>query len=190
MKLTLAQTATVLGKSERQVRYMIRHGTLRAEKTEGKWSIDEDALPRSPTQRQADQMRAATAQQALDTALAPARGKVYSVTDLAAFQAGVAVHAELDERHAPMLLAALVELTRGCHAYEPTEKAAHFAEARRLAATVVTHLLVHGEAALAGRLEREMIPRLSGLIASFEKRARRRRFEHFSSRLAGATPTR
>lgn len=186
MRLSLAQVSTLLGKSERQVRYMIRHSQLRAEKVDGKWSIDDDALPRSPAQRQADLVRATTAQQALATALAPARGKVYSVTDLLAFQAGAALHRELrDHPVADTLVSALVELTRGCHAYEPSEKASHFAEARRLAATVVTHLLVRGDVALAARLEQEFIPKLSGLVASFEKRARRRRFEHFSGRLAG-----
>lgn len=35
MKLTLAQAATRLGKSERQIRYLIKTNRLRAEKSDG-----------------------------------------------------------------------------------------------------------------------------------------------------------
>ncbi len=40
MKLSLAETATVLGKSQRQVRYMIQNGKLEAAKRGGRWQIE------------------------------------------------------------------------------------------------------------------------------------------------------
>jgi len=37
MKMSLAEAATVLGKSERQTRYMIQQKELKARKVSGRW---------------------------------------------------------------------------------------------------------------------------------------------------------
>ena len=44
MQLTLSEAAAVLGKSERQVRYLISQGKLGASKSAGRWVIDSGKL--------------------------------------------------------------------------------------------------------------------------------------------------
>jgi len=48
MQLSLEQAAERLGKSVRQVRYLIQTGALRANKTGGRWLIDAADLPLRP----------------------------------------------------------------------------------------------------------------------------------------------
>ncbi|MBK8265073.1 MAG: helix-turn-helix domain-containing protein [Nannocystis sp.] len=192
MKISLAEAATLLGKSERQVKYLIAQGKVRATKVDGRWQIDDADLPRPAAATQAQAMRAEVARATLERAIAPQeRGKFFSVTDLIAFRAGVELFQRVRGRPAAVALrAALEELARGCHAFEPAEKAGHFAAARRLTASAVTELHLEGDAeaaAIADELERALIPKLSGLCATFERRARRRRFEHFSARLSAGT---
>ena len=45
MRLSVTETATVLGKSPRQVRYMIQLGQLKAERQGKAWRIDGESLP-------------------------------------------------------------------------------------------------------------------------------------------------
>ena len=45
MKLSLSQAAEQLGKTRRQIRYMIQEGRLEASKEGGRWSVDSGALP-------------------------------------------------------------------------------------------------------------------------------------------------
>lgn len=189
MKLSLAEAATRLGKSERQVRFLIQKGRLRATKSEGRWEIDEGDLPAPPAADRAAEVRAEVARDALERALAPAgRVKFFSVTDLLAYRTGVELcRAVRGSTAEAALRGALEQLARGCHAFEPGEKVGHFAEARRLAATALTQLHLADDDALAARVERELLPKISGLVATFEKRARRRRFEHFTARLSPGT---
>ncbi len=88
MILTLQQAAAQLGKSQRQVRYMIRKGTLRARKVQGKYRIDSGDLPRSDPKKAADARKARQLRSLVEEALEvpeelPRR---YSVLDLKAFQ--------------------------------------------------------------------------------------------------------
>ncbi len=57
MEMTLAQVAAALGKSSHQVRYLIRHGKLRARKRQNRWVIESVDLPLSDAQREASQPR-------------------------------------------------------------------------------------------------------------------------------------
>jgi excisionase family DNA binding protein len=54
MQLTLEQAATRLGKSRRQVLYMIRQQQLPAQKISGHWFIDSDDLPTHDHQRRSN----------------------------------------------------------------------------------------------------------------------------------------
>lgn len=121
MNLSLTETAIVLGKTPRQVRYLIKNGTLKAKKEKGCWVIDNGDLPLSQAQRQAIARRAETAQNAMAEATAPLKKaaafepvvpvteiptaetvtgdrekKVYSVTDLKAFTLGAEIFRELE----------------------------------------------------------------------------------------------
>lgn len=207
MKLALSEAATLLGQSERQLRYQIKTGRLEATKQGHQWRIDSAALPLTEDQRQALAARSRAAREAFEQGLEPAAkaassakgdkkdaaAKGYSVTDMIVFQVGQAVYRELcgalGETHAAArhLFTALDFITRGCHSFHPPDKVRRFTEARELAATAVTDLLLHGTEddercqALARRIEHDLIPKIGGLVASQEKRSRRQRFDHFGS---------
>ena len=90
MQLTLEQTATRLGKSRRQIMYMIQQGRLEAKKVAGRWCVESDTLPlNAPQQRSYErkqrQFRSAV-EEALDLEPEEARPARYSVRDLKAFQ--------------------------------------------------------------------------------------------------------
>jgi hypothetical protein len=53
MQLSLADAAIALGRSQRQIRYLIQTGGLAARKEGGRWVIDSADLPLSAGQRQA-----------------------------------------------------------------------------------------------------------------------------------------
>jgi hypothetical protein len=205
MKLSLSEAATALGKSERQLRYLIKTGRLSASKEGGRWSIDSDDLPLTEAQRAAIAAKVDTARAAFEKGLEPAEKatgdaekRYYSVTDLQAFQSGEAIYrglkAELglEDVACRHLFDALALLTRGCHAFQPVEKAARFTEAREAAADAAAHLLLHGDApdeqrrGYAQRIEQELIPKIGSLVVTQEKRSRQGRFDRFGSTLTGA----
>ncbi len=213
MDLTLSETATILGKSPRQIRYLIKAGRLRATKHGRHWKIDSDHLPLSDAQRRVLGERLEVARRAFEKSVDPAaravgrepakaaegnaaKKKSYSVNDLLAFQAGEAIYHELagelgeDAAATRNLFDALAVMTRACHAFHANDKASRFIEARELAATAVADLLLRAAAdrerqrTLARRIEEEVIPKIGGLIASHEKRSQRGRFDRFGSATA------
>ncbi|MEM7203294.1 MAG: helix-turn-helix domain-containing protein [Planctomycetota bacterium] len=190
MNLSLADTATVLGKSERQIRYLIRQERLPARKVGGRWVIDSADLPLTERQRAEIAQRTETARQAFEQGIAPAtkatrdERKSYSVTDLDAFGIGLRTLRKMQSTHTPedhthsLVLTALEDLARGCHAFDPDAKSRHFSQARDAAARLLVHLLVPATASECSRelvqeIESQWIPKISGLIAAQEKRARR-----------------
>ncbi len=208
MKLSISEVATVLGKSERQVRYLIRKGELRAVKEGKKWAVASDDLPLDEGRKARLGERLAAARRALEDGLEPAakalasgtgtgggketKSEHYSVTRLTAFESGAEIYRQLVQELGdaaparPYLIDALVEITRGCHRFHAEAKARSFGRARELTAAAVTHLLVAADddgrcRRLAGRLEQELIPKLSGLVAANEKGRRRSRFERFGA---------
>jgi excisionase family DNA binding protein len=60
MHLTLEEAAQRLGKTVRQVRYLIQTGALRADKSSGRWRIDAADLPLSEPQRAASWLRSSS----------------------------------------------------------------------------------------------------------------------------------
>ena len=150
MILTLQQAAAQMGKTERQVRYMIQHGSLRARKVQGTWRIDSGDLPRSDPKKTADARRARQLRGLVEEALEvpeelPRR---YSVLDLKAFQIGLPLYrrasAELGEEHAATLelRRALALLAQGCHRYERADKARAYREARDAASLAACELVL------------------------------------------------
>ncbi|MEM7198739.1 MAG: helix-turn-helix domain-containing protein [Planctomycetota bacterium] len=191
MDMTLAEVAQLLGRTERQVRYAIRRGTLTGRKVAGRWRVDSETLPLTDAQRAEVRRRAAQARAAFDAALAPvekAAGSTsgYSVTGLDAFSIGVELLGELTRAQAcstvrAQLRTGLEDLARGCHEFHPQRKAERFAAARDAVARAVVGLFVEpcpsiDAAALATRIEAEMIPKIGGLVAAQEKRNAKSRF--------------
>jgi excisionase family DNA binding protein len=96
MQLTLEQAATRLGKSKRQILYMIQQGHLPAQKLAGRWWIESQHLPLSEVQQRSydskqHQLRAAV-EDALDIEPENTRPRRYSVRDLKAFQIALPLH--------------------------------------------------------------------------------------------------
>ncbi|MEE8524949.1 MAG: helix-turn-helix domain-containing protein [Thermoanaerobaculia bacterium] len=201
MQLSVAETATVLAKTPRQVRYMIRQGRLKAERQGKSWRIDSDSLPLGDAERQALKERLDVARGSVDAALEPvakaldksAKGEEerYSVRKLLAFETGRRLYQELaagsasEQPGLQALFDGLVQLTQGCHAFRAEEKAGHFRAARRLVATATAHLFLCGDergAEVAAKLEQELIPKIGGLVAAQEKGGRKSsRFDRFGS---------
>lgn len=200
MQLSVAEAATVLGKTPRQIRYLIRQGHLQAKRQGKSWQIDSDSLPLGDAARQALAERLDTARKTVDAALAPVAKALgapaeaaerYSVRKLLAFETGCRLYQELvsgslrAEPAQQALFEGLVQLTQGCHAFRAEEKAGHFREARRQVATATAHLYLcddeHG-ADIAARLEQELIPKIGGLVAAQEKgRRTSSRFDRFGT---------
>jgi hypothetical protein len=185
MQLSLEQVATRLGKSQRQVLYMIRQNRLVATKIAGRWFIDTDDLPLSENQRRSSerkqrQFRAAV-EEALDITDEDMKPR-YSVRDLKAFQIALPLYrktcAELTASHpaAQALRRVLEHLCRGCHRFERTEKAESYRAARDEASLVVCELvLADSQSAdtLIQALEQDLMAALAGLMRRVDGRRRR-----------------
>lgn len=182
MQLTIRQTADRLGKSERQVRYMIQQGSLPARKDGGRWVIDASDVTVSPGQKQAaerrdDRLRAAV-EDALELSARPSKRR-FSLQDLRAFKVGAAVYRDaltsLGEAHPAVtaLHRGLEHLARGCHRFERNEKV-HAYRLARDDASLAACALALGEhpqaAALLERVEQELMGAMAGLLQRVDRR--------------------
>lgn len=130
MQLSLQQAAERLGKSIRQVRYLIQTGALPAQKSGGRWLIAAADLPLSAGQRAAVGRRERSLRTAVEEGLGleeppPQR---YSVRDLKAFQIALPLYREAQEHLGPehaavaALRSTLILLTQGCHRFGHEDK--------------------------------------------------------------------
>jgi len=209
MDLSIKDAATALGRSPRQIRYMISTGKITAVKQNGFWIIKSEDLPLNDEQRERIRSRISDVRHALDEALEPVEkaatppdkkaksegkeGKHYSVTDFQAFQAGERIYRDMvealgkDDEACHHLFGALSSVTQGCHAFHPGDKCGKLTTAREAAALSVTCLLLHGKSgekerrAFAVRIEQDLIPRIARLLAAHERRSRKSRFSSFGS---------
>jgi excisionase family DNA binding protein len=180
--LTLTQAAQLLGKTRRQVEYLIQTGRLPARKLGGRWVVAEADLPLTPGQREARARKAAALRAVADGVLAGSAPKPrYSMRDLKAFREGEEALRTCGERvDAPhpaldLLRAALDSLAVGCHRFDHRSKAEAYGQARDRASLAACALLVQGphEAEpVVQRIEQELIPAISGLLRRAERTAR------------------
>ena len=101
MDLSLSDAARLLGKSKRQVRYLIQTKKLKANKVDHRWKISCNDLPLTTRQAQELEIKRENALQIAEEIL---RGKAdgrryYSVLDLRAFEAGRKNYLELIEQY-------------------------------------------------------------------------------------------
>jgi hypothetical protein len=186
MELSLPEAARLLGRSERQIRYLIRTGALRAQKHEGRWRIDRADLPLSAGQERAAQAKAERATELALEVLRPAERpaqKRYSVRELRAYREGAPLYRDLveataqDHPAAGLLREALMLLACGCHEFQGREKAAFYTRAREQASRAVMALLLddpESRSILVERFEVGFLPALGGLIKHAEHRGRNR----------------
>lgn len=181
MHLTLQQTATTLGKSVRQVRYLIQQGRLPAQKVGGRWVVESSALEgAAPGMAERAQRRTGQLRAAIDEALTPKEsGRPYSLRDLKAFQLSEPLYRclcqELGSGHAAAthLKTALEHLAQGCHRYGREEKTAAYRAARDAASLAVLELLLDAggpHEALVSSVEGDLMPALAGLLRRTERR--------------------
>ncbi len=198
--LAISEAAVLLGKSERQVRYLIKRGQLEASKVGGQWRIPSNALPLTDDQRETMLGSAQRIVDAAESAVAPARKAAsgsdkrrrFSVQNLRVFRVAMELYREAVETcggNAQATLdlhSCLIFLARGCHTYQSRAKAEHFCAAREAAASALVELLIvkHSDDAsahnaIADRIEQELMGPFSGLIRTAERKRRRGRFERF-----------
>lgn len=184
MQLTLEQAAERLGKSVRQVRYLIKTGGLRAVKAGPRWLIDAADLPLSDGQRAAVARRDRALHAAVDRGLGleePTRPR-YSVRDLKAFQILMPLYHQtrdlLGAEHpaAAALRTVLLQLTQGCHRFSVEEKTAAYRAGRDAASLAVYELLLteRGEAEpVIVAIEQDLMAAFSGLLRRLDRKPRR-----------------
>lgn len=185
MKLSLTEAARLLGKSPRQLRYLMKTGALKGEKLEGRWVFDESTLPVSPAREKARQVKAeeltAAVHEALEPQLKSARARGYSATDLVAFRTGCALCRDATQKlgashpAATSLRGSVVALGRACHRFHHREKTEAFALAREEASAAVAHLHIEGTdvaRALADAVEKDYLTALVGLLRRQERKDR------------------
>ena len=175
----------LLGKTARQVRYLLAHKQLQARKVDGRWVIDRASLPLSEAQVEARARRTAalrhTVEETLGAGVKEERKERYSVRDVKAFQLARPVHAALRAMTPPPtglshIHRALVLLAQGCHRFGRDEKALSYRAARDAVAEGLCELLLDGGEGLGAQatvLEQEVLPAIAGLIRRVEPRASR-----------------
>lgn len=183
MRLTLSETAQRLGKTERQVRYMIEQGQVAAKKRGGRWFLESEDLPLSDGQKEAMDRQVRQLRDAVDDTLGIASTKRrYSVRDLVAFQIALPLFQQsvkalgADHPASQALHRMLDLLSRGCHRFEPAEKGAAYREARDAASSAVCELLLSGEdtaGEIATEIEQDLMAAFAGLLRRAEGRRRR-----------------
>ncbi len=185
MQLSLAQAAQLLGKSPRQVRYLIRTRRLAAKKEGGRWIIERDDLPLTAAQRRALERKRNELADVVETALGPRleTGKRrYSVREMAAFQKGREAYRACrdalgaDHCSTSALESSLVSVSRGCHRFLDGQKVDAYRDAREEAARAVALALLSEDEkadAVADLIEHELLPAVAGLIRRSEGRKRR-----------------
>ena len=181
MKLSLSQAAEQLGKTRRQIRYMIQEGRLEASKEGGRWSVDSGALPLDGPRQAAQARRLERLRDAADHALGPRPATRWGLRDLKAIEVGVPLYRRCrdllgeDAPPARELRTALDLLAVGAHRYSAADKRDAYRAARDATARAAMALLLapdQGADAFFDEIERELLPAIVGALRRTERRGR------------------
>ena len=177
--LSLAEAARLLGKSERQLRYLIAKGTLKARKVGRQWRLRRRDLPLSEGQEKAAaQKEARSLGLELEAATA---GRQLSVRKIRACQVGLPLYRELrdaagaDHPAVVLLEEALMLLACGYYEFHGREKSAYYSRAREQASRAAMTLMLEDDEdrrSLVERLETQLLPAIGGLVRRAERRGR------------------
>ncbi|MBL9008149.1 MAG: helix-turn-helix domain-containing protein [Myxococcales bacterium] len=193
MELSLEDAATQLGKSVRQVRYLVKLGRLPSRKVAGRYLVTippsggppcEEPAPSSAPRARAQQRKHSALRAAVEDALdLPPQQRRYSLRDLKAFQVGLPLYQQALDRLGPehgacRALRQLLEyLSRGCHRVDSADKAEAYRAARDAASQAVCELLLFpgtGSEALVDGIEQDLMAALAGLLRRLQPRQRGR----------------
>ena len=179
MQLTLEQAADLLGKTRRQVVYMIEQGRLPAKKVGGRWTIERADLAVDDATRQRSNQRDVRFRAAVEEALTPAaKNRRYTLGDLKAVQLATPVYRELLTRGsaaqpaALQMRACLDHLAVGCHRYDRREKTMAYRAARdaaSLAAMALWLATTDGAEPLLDAIEQELLAAIAGILRRSER---------------------
>ena len=182
MQLSLQEAVQILGKTRRQVLYMIEQGRLPARKVGGRWVIERAALQVDETVQQRSSQKQARFRAVIEEALTPGQERRYTLRDLKAVQVTTPIYRELAargngwEKAAAHMRACLDQLAVGCHRYDRQEKTIAYRAARDAASLAAMELLLHPAAnppdALLDAIEQELMPAFAGLLRRSERRGR------------------
>lgn len=181
MTLTLSQAASQLGKTQRQIRYLIQEGRLKARKDGGRWVVDSADLPLAGPRQEAQARRQDRLRDAADEALGPRPAKRWGLKDLKAITIGVPLYQRArdcfgdDALPTRELRAGLDLLAVGAHRFGATDKRDAYRGARDAAArAAMALLLAPGPEAetLFAEIERELMPAIVGALRRTERRDR------------------
>ncbi len=182
MKLNLSQAAERLGKTRRQIRYMIQQGRLKAGKDGGRWVVDSDDLPLTDAGQAARARQETGLRDAVDSALGAHNKSRYSLRDLRAVVVGLPLYHRCLALTGPESVAtrelriALDHLAIGYHRYGLSDKRDAYRAARDAAARAAMDLLLAEQAAaseILDAIEQEMIPAFVGVLRRTERRSDR-----------------
>lgn len=193
MELSLEDAATKLGKSVRQVRYLVKLGRLPSRKVAGRYLVTippsggppfEEPAPSSSPRATAQQRKQSALRAAVEDALdLPPQQRRYSLRDLKAFQVGLPLYQQALDRLGPehgacrALRQLLENLSRGCHRFDSADKAEAYRAARDAASQAVCELLLFpgtGSEALVDGIEQDLMAALAGLLRRLQPRQRGR----------------
>jgi excisionase family DNA binding protein len=182
MKLSLKEAAAALGKTRRQLIYLIEQGRIPAQKVGARWYIESSDLELDSAAQQRLQGKQAHLQEAIEDALLPAKArKGFSLRDLKAFQIAHPLYQRLrshpGEEHAATrhLHQCLACLAQGCHRYGRGEKTDAYQEARDAASLAVLELILCEDPAVAetiAALEQDLMAALAGLLRRVDRRGK------------------
>lgn len=148
MAISITEAATILGKTRRQVAYLIEQGLLPAKKAGGRWVIERADLNTDTPQQQRASQKQAQFQAVIEEAVIPTNQR-YTLRDLKAVQLAAPIYHQLIERGAGWDKAAahmrecLDQLAVGCHRYDQQEKTAAYRAGRDAASLAAIELLLN-----------------------------------------------
>ena len=182
MQLSLQEAMQIIGKTRRQVLYMIEQGRLPARKVGGRWVIERADVQVDEDVHQRTTQKQARFKAVIEDALTPGQERRYTLRDLKAVQVATPIYREMAARGegwskaAAYMRTCLDQLAVWCHRYDRQEKTLAYRAARDAASLAAMELLLHTDAnledGLLDAIEQELMLAVAGLLRRSERRGR------------------
>ncbi|HEY5869239.1 MAG TPA: helix-turn-helix domain-containing protein [Candidatus Tectomicrobia bacterium] len=180
MELSLQEAVKILGKTRRQVLYMIEQGRLPAKKIGSRWVIERSNLQVDEEKQQRASQQQARFKAVIEEALTAGPERRYPLRNLKAVQLAAPIYRQLAahgagcDKAATHMRICLDHLVLGCHRYDRQEKTVAYRAARDAASLASMELLLCNDATQADPLldaiEQDLMPAFAGLLRRSERR--------------------